>query len=202
MKKDFKNIGLNVGIILAIAIVLMLTAFGLLGWYTKHNVTIAVPNVVGMAFDEAKIKLESAGLSSKIIDSVYNEKAAPFSIVEQLPAANENVKPERIVFLVINTGNKPKVKMPKLVDMSLTLAKAVLKNRGLTLGNISFTYDEIGNNLVVNQNYRGESIEAGKMIPTGSSIDLVVASTDKTRFPDSDSTDLVNDEAVSDDLGK
>jgi hypothetical protein len=31
---------------------------------------------------------------------------------------------------------------------------------------------------------------------------LVVASTDKTRFPDSDSTDLVNDEAVSDDLGK
>lgn len=202
MKKDVKNIGINIGLIVGIAIVLMLTAVGLLGWYTKHNTSISVPNVVGMAFDEAKIKLEQQGLSSKIIDSVYNEKAAPFSIVEQLPKANESVKPERIIFLVINTGNKPKVKMPKLVDMSLTLAKAVIKNRGLQLGNISYTYDEIGNNLVVHQNYRGDNVEPGQMIPTGSVIDLVVASTDKSRFPDSDSTDLVNDAEVSDDLGK
>ena len=130
------------------------------------------------------------------MDSVYNEKARAYTIVEQNPKASDMVKEERTIYLVINTGNKPKIKAPNLVDMSLTLAKAVIKNRGLVLGNIEMAYDPIGNNLVLAQQYKGQVLKEGTLIPKGSIINLTVASTDKSQFPESDSTDINEIEMV------
>ena len=199
--KPLKNFWLNIALAAVAAVVILFISLQSLGWYTNHNQRIAVPTVVGKSYEEAVIEFEKLGLNAKVVDSVYNEKAEPFSIVEQYPAGNDEVKSGRTIYLVINTGNRPKVKMPKLVDMSLTLATAVLKNRNLQLGKISFEYDEIGNNLIVNQLYRGSVIQPGTQLPTGSVIDLVVASNDKSKFSEGDSI-LINESAdVPDDMG-
>ncbi len=199
--KPLKNFWLNIALAAVAAVVFLFISLQSLGWYTNHNQRISVPTVVGQTYEEAVIEFEKLGLNAKVVDSVYNEKAEPFSIVEQNPAGNDEVKTGRTIYLVINTGNRPKVKMPKLVDMSLTLATAVLKNRNLQLGKISFEYDEIGNNLIVNQLYRGSVIQPGTQIPTGSVIDLVVASNDKSKFSEGDSL-LINESAdVPDDMG-
>lgn len=183
-----KDLATQIGLVIAAGLLVFWGVFLILGWYTHHNDYTVVPDVSGMSYDEAKIKLEKAGLRSAILDSVYNEKSRPYSIVEQNPKALDSVKANRCIYLVINTGNQPKIKAPNLVDMSLTLAKAVLKNRGLVLGAVDFAYDPIGNNLVLEQTYQGQSLAEGKMIPKGSVISLIVASTDKSRFPDQDST--------------
>ena len=87
----------------------------------------------------------------------------------------------------MNALGKPKVKMPKLVDQSFTLAKALLKTMGLELGTVMYTYDEIGHNLVMEQKMGGIDVPPGKLILKGSTIDLVVATNRKSVAPD-DST--------------
>ncbi len=190
------NIGAAVGLIGAIIFIVYLG----LGWYTKHDVRIKVPSLVGKTVSDAEAELSKLSLTIKIIDSVYNEKAEPFSIVEQIPAANEEVKPDRAIYVVVNSGNKPKIKMPKLIDQSLTLSKAVLKNNGLILGNVSYSYDEIGNNLVVSQTINGREIAPGTLISKGTMIDLVVISNNKEQFPEIDSLKIEQglDEVPSD----
>ena len=191
-----KEIAIQIGLISGASALVLWGVFAGLGWYTNHNDYISVPNVSGMSFDEAQIRLEQAGLRSKIMDSVYNEKARAYTIVEQNQKASDMVKEDSTIYLVINTGNKPKIKAPNLVDMSLTLAKAVIKNRGLVLGNIEMAYDPIGNNLVLAQQYKGQVLKEGTLIPKGSIINLTVASTDKSQFPESDSTDINEIEMV------
>ncbi len=183
-----KEIGIQIGLLLLASILVLWGIFAGLSAYTHHNEYIKVPDVSGMSFDEAQIRLEQAGLRSQIMDSVYNEKARPYTIIEQNPKSNDSVKEGRTIYLVINTGNKPKIKAPNLVDMSITLAKAIIKNRGLVLGEIGYAYDPIGNNLVLAQTYRGQALVEGTLIPKGSVINLTVASTDKSQFPDADSS--------------
>lgn len=183
-----KEIAIQAGMVILAGIIVLWGIFSGLSAYTNHNDYIAVPDVSGLSFEEAQIRLEKVDLRAAIMDSVYSEKAKPYSVIEQNPKASEMVKENRCIYVVINTGNKPKIKAPNLVDMSITLAKAVIKNRGLVLGEISYAYDPIGNNLVLGQTYLGKPLIEGTLIPKGSRINLVVASTDKSQFPDSDST--------------
>lgn len=183
-----KELGIQVGLILGASALVLWGIFAGLSAYTHHNDYVKVPDVSGLSFDEAQIRLEQAGLRSQIMDSVYNEKARAYTIIEQTPKAQEMVKEDRRIYLVINTGNKPKIKAPNLVDMSLTLAKAVIKNRGLVLGQISMAYDPIGNNLVLAQQCKGQTLAEGTLIPKGSIINLTVASTDESQFAETDST--------------
>ena len=201
-KNSTKNWFYNIGAAIVVLGVLIFTVYLALGWYTKHDVKIPVPNVVGQTVSNAEIMMENEGLTVKIIDSVYNEKAEPFSIIEQIPAAGNEVKPGRAIYVVINSGNKPKIKMPKLVDQSLTLATAVLKNNGLILGDISFSYDEIGNNLVISQKINGREVQPGTLLTKGTKIDLVIISNDKDKFPDAvDSTSSGDETPVPEDIG-
>jgi beta-lactam-binding protein with PASTA domain len=197
-----KNWFYNIGAALVVFGILIFTVYLALGWYTKHDVKIPVPNVVGQTVSNAEIMMQNEGLTVKIIDSVYNEKAQPFSIIEQIPAAGNEVKPGRAIYVVINSGNKPKIKMPKLVDQSLTLATAVLKNNGLILGEISYSFDEIGNNLVVSQKINGREVAPGTLLTKGTRIDLVIISNDKDKFPDAiDSTSSGDETTVPEDIG-
>ncbi len=197
-----KNWFYNIGAALVVFGILIFTVYLALGWYTKHDVKIPVPNVVGQTVSNAEIMMQNEGLTVKIIDSVYNEKAQPFSIIEQIPAAGNEVKPGRAIYVVINSGNKPKIKMPKLVDQSLTLATAVLKNNGLVLGEISYSFDEIGNNLVVSQKNNGREVAPGTLLTKGTKIDLVIISNDKDKFPDAiDSTSSGDETTVPEDIG-
>ncbi len=189
----------NILAALGVVSVLIFTVYLGLGWYTKHDVRIKVPTLVGKTVSDAEAELSKLGLTVKVIDSVYNETSEAFSIVEQIPAANEEVKPDRAIYVIINSGNKPKVKMPKLIDQSLTLSKAVLKNNGLVLGKVSYSYDEIGNNLVVSQTINGREIQPGTLINKGTVVDLVVISNNKDQFPEADSLNVEN--STPEDIG-
>ena len=201
MENNSKNWMYNIGAAIGVVGLLIFTVYLGLSWYTKHDVRIKVPTIVGKTISDAEAELSQLGLTVKIIDSVYNEKAEAFSIIEQIPAANEEVKPDRAIYVIINSGNKPKVKMPKLIDQSLTLSKAVIKNNGLVLGNVTYSYDEIGNNLVISQTINGREIAPGTLINKGTVIDLVVISNNKDQFPEADSLKVDDSNSATDDIG-
>jgi beta-lactam-binding protein with PASTA domain len=188
-----KNWLLNIGLGIVATGVFILLLFLWMNWFTNHNVAVQVPDIVGMKMEEAIQKLDDQGLRFEIIDSVYLEDMKKDAVTEQDPAAGSDVKPNRIIYLVVNALDKPKVKMPMLVDQSLTLAKVLIKNNGLELGNIEYIYDEIGNNLVTKQSINGMEVPAGKMITKGTHIDLVVVKNQKEGDENSDSTAIEPD---------
>lgn len=188
-----KNWLLNIGLGFVAIGVFILLLFLWMNWFTNHNVAVQVPDIVGMKMEEAIQKLDDQGLRFEIIDSVYLEDMKKDAVTEQDPAAGSDVKPNRIIYLVVNALDKPKVKMPLLVDQSLTLAKVLIKNNGLELGNIEYIYDEIGNNLVMKQSINGMEVPAGKMITKGTRIDLVVVKNRKEDDANSDSTAIEPD---------
>lgn len=178
-----KNWILNL-ILAAIAVVILVwLAFTALKIYTRHDVEIAVPNLKGLTIDEVSLKLERVGLNYVISDSIYTKDVKRNGVTEQNPKAGEKVKPNRIIYLTLNSLPKPRVKMPKLTDRSLNLAKAILENNGLELGEITTVYDEIGHNLVISQKYRGAEISANEWIDKGSKIDLVVSTNKRDNKP-------------------
>ena len=75
--------------------------------------------------------------------------------------------------LTINAMNAKKISMPNLVGYSMRQAKAELNSRGLALGKLIYVND-IATNNVLRQFYRNREIRPGRMIETGSEIDLQV----------------------------
>lgn len=186
MKNWLYNIGLGG---LFVAIVITLSYFGL-DYYTRHGDAILVPSVLKLKPFEAEEKLSTMDLRMKIIDTVYIDNMKPGVIVEQLPLANEDVKSGRVVYVTVNAASRPRVSMPKLTDCSLNLAKALLKNAGLTLGNVTKEYAEYGNNLVTAQRVGGRSIEAGEKVLKGTVVDITII--DSEMSPNSDSTAVLD----------
>ncbi len=182
MKNWLYNIGLG-GVF--VAVLITLTYLGL-DYYTRHGDGIIVPSVLKMKPFEAEEKLSSLDLRMKIIDTVYIDNMKPGVIVEQLPSADEDVKTGRVIYVTVNATSRPRVSMPKLTDCSLNLAKALIKNAGLVLGNVSKEYAEYGNNLVTSQRVGGRSIEAGEKVLKGTVVDITIIDSEMT--PNADST--------------
>lgn len=170
------KIGKNLLIIISISIALVLLTFYMIGLYTGDNEgNVKVPNVIDVRIDKAKKSLEENGLRYEIVDSVYSDEHKRMAVTEQDPSAGSEVKPDRKIYLIINSMSKPMVKMPKLVNTSFNLAKVLLKNSGLKLGTITEIHSELGNGFVIQQFHKNDSIGSNQMIEKGSTIDLWVS---------------------------
>lgn len=144
-------------------------------WFTRHGESIKVPKVIGMPVDNANSLLDDNNLEMVIVDSVYKEDMPAMTVVEQDPKFEASVKPGRKIYVTVNTGLKPKVKVPKLVNGGANLAKVLLQNAGLKLGKIDSVASPIGSGLVLAQKYRGKPIAPNTMLDKGSVIDIVVS---------------------------
>lgn len=145
------------------------------GWYTRHGQSIKVPKVSGMPVENAETILDDNDLELVIIDSVYNEDMKPNTIVEQDPQPDLLVKPGRKIYVTVNTGIIPKVKMPKLINGSSNLAKVLLQNSGLKLGRVDSVKSTFGPGLVIRQKFKGRDITPNTQLEKGSIIDIVVS---------------------------
>lgn len=160
-----------IGIVLAIGIFAIFLLS--LNWLTDHGKSATVPSVTGKNYEEAKQILKKAGFDFEIQDSVYVDTAKPMSVLKQIPDADEIVKSNRVVYLVISRSVPPLVEMPNLVGYSLRNAQMVLKNMDLKLGDTTFKPD-FAKNAILEQLYNGVSITPGTQIRKGSTISLVL----------------------------
>lgn len=159
------------GIALAFGIFILLILS--LKLITHHGKASTVPSVTGKSYDEAAAILKKAGFDVDILDSVYVDTLKPLSVMRQLPDADEVVKANRTVFLIITRAVPPMVEMPNLVGYSYRNAEMVLKNMDLKIGDTSFKPD-FAKNAILEQVYHGVSINPGTKIRKGSTISLVL----------------------------
>jgi beta-lactam-binding protein with PASTA domain len=140
---------------------------------THHGRSSAVPNVAGKKYEEAKKILKKAGFDVEIQDSIYVDTMKPMSVIKQFPDADDVVKSNRKVYLVISRAVPPIVEMPNLVGYSFRNAEMVLHNMDIKIGDTTFKPD-FAKNAVLEQIYKGNIISPGTKIRKGDVISLVL----------------------------
>lgn len=144
-----------------------------LGWLTDHGKSATVPSLAGKSLEEAKLILEKAGFDWEVQDSVYVDTLPPLQVVKQIPDADEVVKSNRTILLIIRSVEPPLVEMPNLIGYSFRNAEVVLRTMDLKIGDTLFRPD-FARNAVLEQRYNGTVITAGTKIRKGSLITLIL----------------------------
>lgn len=169
-KPLWANILLGIGILLVLFFIFLQS----LSWITRHDKSLAVPEVTGKSYEEAKKILEGQGFEVEIQDTVYVDTAALLSVIKQFPSAETKVKMNRTVYLTINRDAAPDIEMPKLVGQSFRSAQITLQQQKLKLQDTIYKND-FATDQVLEQLYKGQPIKEGTKIPMGSGITLVIS---------------------------
>jgi serine/threonine-protein kinase len=155
------------GLLLAIAATAA-AAWGTWTYLIPHRVD--VPSVVGIPLDEARGRLEDAGLVPRIGQGSYSKQVSADVILAVRPAEGTTLEQGDRVTLVPSLGPPP-VEVPMLLGVPLSEAKERLRGSEFRVGDVTRAYSErFGVDQVIRQSVRG-----GDDAPFGSAIDLVVS---------------------------
>lgn len=163
----------NIIVGLLLAFVVFFLFLSSLKCLTGHGKAATVPSVTGKTYEEARKALKKAGFDVDIQDSVYVDTAKPMTVIKQIPDADEIVKTNRTIYLVISRAVPPVMEMPNLVGYSLRNAEMVLKGMDLKIGDTTFKPD-FAKNAVLEQWCNGAQIAPGAPVKKGSVISLVL----------------------------
>lgn len=175
--RNIFSIFVQIGIMLAITIVILIIVFRWIHSYTRHGEYIEVPSVIGLSLEEATDSLSAMGLNLEINDYRYDPDFEEGEIVEQRPEKSSYVKEGHIVYLTINSGNKPMKVIPDVADnSSLRGAESQLLGAGFKL--TEPTYQAGDKDWVYDIIYQGQSVNKGMSVPEGSTLTIVVGNGD------------------------
>lgn len=133
---------------------------------------VAVPDVVGMTTDGARNALEQAGLTVGTITEVASEDGPAGTVIEQTPAAGEEVDEGSEVTLRVSTGSAAPtaVEVPDVTGASQDAASQTLLAAGFVVVVTEADSDAVPVGFVVVQRPA-----AGALAAPGSAVDIVVS---------------------------
>lgn len=159
-------------------------------WSTED---IVVPDVAGKQVEIAKATLENKKLDVSIKE-IESSEVPIGEVISQTPSGGAVVKAHRTIHLTVSKGDSgSEVLMPNLTGLSLDDAEKILKEIGLTVGNITYaesdTYD---NGKVIDQ-----SPKSPDKVAKGTKVNLTVCKKSETnKKPLPDTTGMTLDAAV------
>ena len=195
MKFNFRNLGLTfksntlgglfLHLVLAAAVLIVLSVlyfYAYLPHITNHGESITVPSVEGLPITKVEDFLADHDLRYEVNDSSYSAEYPPLTVLKQYPAAGAKVKENRKIFVSVNRKNPPTVKMPDLIDGSLTNAEAVLRGSELKRGKIRLVSAPFLN-VVKEMQIDGNKVVPGVLVPKGTMVDVVVMDGGSNKLP-------------------
>ncbi|MDZ4844576.1 MAG: PASTA domain-containing protein [Chitinophagales bacterium] len=165
---------INLLIALCLAYAIVHFTMSSLKGFTHHGESITVPDLNNLTLPEVEEQLTTLKLKFAVIDSSYLLKKKPNIVLDQDPDADSKVKEGRTIYLTVSRRVPPPVKVPNLIDLNLVFAQKALESAGLNTGELQYR-PGLGKNKVIEQLYLGKPILAGKEIPKGSKISLILA---------------------------
>ena len=147
---------------------------------SKGTGTVEVPSVIGYTTTEAKETLEAQGFH---LGKVKEEESSQTegTIISQDPSGGSQAEDGTTVNVVI--AKKPEVKtvsVPGLLGKSIDSAERTLKDAGLSLGNVSYAYnDDYPEGQIISQSY-----SSGTKVNEGTSVDVKVSRGSKQVSPE------------------
>lgn len=181
--------------------VLAVTWFGLM-WYTDHGEYISVPDLQGMTLEEAVASLEERDLQVLVIDSIYDKKAKPGTVLEQSPAPESQVKEGRQVFLTIYRNTRPMERLGVKEGDFAAVAFIKLHNKGIEFDTL-YEDNNVYVGSIIRLVYGGKRVNADSMIPRGDRVQLVIgrAASSKVMVPNLAGMTCKEVEMILDTLG-
>ncbi|MEX2601319.1 MAG: PASTA domain-containing protein [Balneolaceae bacterium] len=137
--------------------------------YTHYNEGLTVPDVTKISLEEAEEILESYGLRYEILDRRAHSAYPADYILDQAPPAKHIVKPNRKIYLTVNTAVRPTTVVPDVVNMSLRNAQIQIENYGLSVGTISYESGRFRATVL------RQSVSPGDTVDVETTIDLAVS---------------------------
>jgi eukaryotic-like serine/threonine-protein kinase len=113
------------------AVLYILINYLIMPMYTRHDVSVTMPDVTNMSAQEAERVLAQRGLRVQYSEQRFTAGVPRDVVIDQSPAPNARVKPGRRVYISINTGDVPQVTVPHLEGYSLREATSRLRAAGL-----------------------------------------------------------------------
>ena len=130
---------------------------------------IEIDDYSNLSSDDAKIKLEKAGLKPKII-YVENEEVSKGYVIKTEPAAHTQVNQGTEVKVYISNGKNPKaVNVPKFVGMTIEEARQEAEDKKLKLKEIKGSSNEYEEGQIIEQ-----SIAENSMVDEDTEIEVTV----------------------------
>ena len=163
----------NFGLAVLLTIVLIWFTMVMLSFYTNKGENFPTPDLKGLTFAQVEALANKKDLRFVIEDTVYRKDIQPGTVVIQNPLAGHKIKPNRVIYITLASAMPEQVEVPKLTDVSMRQATELLESKGFALGNIELRPSEF-NDLVLDQKYKGQTIQPGSRLDNGSTIDLVV----------------------------
>ena len=141
---------------------------------TNHNDHQIVPNLIGTHIKDLDNIILENKLRYEIIDSSkFVDNFQPLTVISHIPSQGDEVKKNRKIYLTLNPSGYRKITVPNLIQITKRNAESLLKSTGFELGEISYR-DNIGKDMVLEIQYKGNKIEPGILLPKTSKIDLVL----------------------------
>ena len=158
-------------------IALIIFSFLTLKWlksYTNHATFVTVPTLTGKTYEVAQMLLKDNALRGEVQDSSnYNPKYPKGAIIEQDPLAGSQVKEDRKIYLILNPSGYRSFAVPDVIRRTFRQTKPALEALGFQIGSLTYK-DDLGKDEVLEIWCKGQTIEAGTMLPKTSKIDLVL----------------------------
>jgi serine/threonine protein kinase len=148
----------------------LIIAGGIGGWflYTKiqdqlnSNKPVAVPDVLLLQQDLAKLKITQAGLSPQVIKGT-SDTVPPGQVSKEEPGSGTKIGKGSTVVLTVSTG-KPKVPVPDVVGQSLEAALTELAGAGLQPKITRIYSDKQQDTITAQQPHAGDSVIKGTVV--------------------------------------
>lgn len=145
-----------------------------LKYFTLHDKHQIVPDLKGISLINLPQITVDKNLRYEIIDSSkFTPNLPPLSVIEHQPSSGQMVKKNRMIYVTLNPSSYRRISVPDVVQITRRNAEVTLLSVGFSIGEISYR-DNIGKNMVLEMRYRGEPLEAGKLLQKTAAIDLVL----------------------------
>jgi eukaryotic-like serine/threonine-protein kinase len=187
------------GLIIGLFVILFFGLVKGLSSYTHHNQFTKVPDFRAKNINNLAGFVNGKDITYQIIDSIYDPKEKPGTVIRQEPEAGAKVKYNRTIYLYVTGMVAPQIQMPRLVDRSERQARLIIETYGLKVGKISEKSADC-NGCVLAQLQNGKEIAAGKNVKKGSTISLIVGRKNYS-YTNSASDTLSNDKPDFDNGG-
>lgn len=104
--------------------------------YTRHGVAVSVPDTRNLPYEQAVRVLRRHDLQAERGAGPYDPSLPREIVLEQNPAAHQTVKPGRRVYLTVNSGQTPRLRMPNLENLSRRQAINQIEAHQLQVGSV------------------------------------------------------------------
>ncbi|MBL7471630.1 PASTA domain-containing protein [Robertkochia sediminum] len=162
--------------ILIAVVVLFALIIGVLQYLkqtTNHGEYVLVPDLSKKTLREVNEILGDAGLRSVVLDSTnYNPQYPSFSVIEQNPVPNKQVKEGRKIYLTLNPSGYRKVSVPDVIQKTKRNAESMLKAVGLEVDRVEYI-NELGKDMVYYLEHDGKRINPGIQLPKTTKVVLI-----------------------------